>query len=206
MCRTGSSGPSSTSLHMPFGHWQTLWGLSAAPPTSSGCSTTTFWAFPRLLHSPAYRGAACCGAAHPLRPRQPQPWEWGNCEGNSELSPSDSLVLSAGGWLGAGPPPVLDWDEGPLPQLSVSPPNRAWLAVFRHCCVWRHLLLTGWGRWAASELSVCGGRGAIGTPSRRSVGVGRQVPAGGEWGVIRREGAGIPKAPSLGEAHDAGSW
>lgn len=193
-----------TLFHKPS---HALWTL--ADPVGSVCGSTnllgvqhtTLWAFPRELHSPASRGAACYGAAHPLRPRQPEPQEWGHCEGNSELSPSDSLVLSPGGWTTTcprlGPP---------LPQLSVSPPHRAWLAVFRHCCVWRHLLLMGWGRWAASELSVCGGRGAIGTPSRQSVGVGRQVPAGGEWGVIRREGAGIAKSPSLGEAHDAGSW
>lgn len=55
------------------------------------------------------------------------------------------------------------------------------------------------GRWAAGELSVCGGRGAIGTPSRRSVGAG-EAGRRGEQGVLGERGLGPQRLWVWGEA------
>lgn len=116
-------------------------------------------------------------------------------------------------------PPGLASDEGPGPASAVRAPRLAGPRPvapglrLRACCArWR--LLLSQGRWAASELSVCGGRGAIGTPSRRSVGAGEAgaaaggsgEPAGGGgqvWGETY--GAGSRRG-SQGPPRGAGPW
>lgn len=62
------------------------------------------------------------------------------------------------------------------------------------------------GRWAASELSVCGGRGAIGTPSLGSVGAREAGARPGRAGNAREERPGSCGLPVWGEARGAGSW
>lgn len=129
------------------------------------------------------------GAAGPCPPRGtpanslPGSWGQGGSAREALIPATDTLVPSPGGLSGW---PDLSWPclrcGAPAPaKCRVSP--RAWLArtqrpagagppSFRHRCARRHLLLTVSGQMGCSELSVCGGRGAIGTPSRGSVGAG----------------------------------
>lgn len=185
----GGGLDTSTSLHVPAGQQQTLWGRPRGPAASfvgagmaggSGAALPHFWPFPGSCTALSPRGAACQGTARPAA--------LGVCPtGTLALGPQRCLVA---------PPRA---SPAPAGCARVRPP-RSGTAVHGGICCSRR------GRWAASELSVCGGgchRNPF--PPERGGGRGRRLLAGRASGErAGGRGAGITQAPVWGEARGAG--
>lgn len=162
----------STSLPVPFGQRQTPWGPPRDPPASFvggsmagglGTAFPHFWPFPGSCRTLSPRGAARELPAQQFPPRQLEPW--GAPGGLSHWPPALSAV-----W---GAPPPRSADEPRARWLCSRAASALGTAVRGGICCSRR------GRWAASELSVCGGgchRNPF--PPERGGGRGRRLLVG----------------------------
>lgn len=178
--RRGGPG-TSTSLHVPFGQRQTLWGRPRGPPASfvrggmvgAWEQHSHTFGLSQGLQNLVPQGCSLPESCPPSR-SVPGSWSPGGLLG---VCPTGTVALSPQRCLGApargeSPPGGVRGAPAPAGCARVQPPRSGTAVHGGICCTRR-------GRWAASELSVCGGgchRNPF--PPERGGGRGRRLLVG----------------------------